>query len=681
MWTSDGISRLSPESYKKCNTGPSVSHPLFVGVAVARAPGTAMTSSEVGPVRFEQFFMNSSDLMAVADADGNFLLLNGAFKQILGWQPEELIGQSYTSIIHPDDLDFVKSSFQAKDGVVPSAVELELRERCADGQYRWMKWTIRRDGDLYYSVGHDISLRKETMSALADSIEKSRAIFDAAVDSIIVLDENLRVIEASPSNDTFFSFSKEETEGHHAMDFVHPDDRAGVLEAIAHGFATNETVRISFRGLRTDGQWVDIESRGRALRDAEGNPTGAVMISRDVTESVEAASALEVAKEEAERANLAKSEFMSRMSHELRTPLNSVLGFAQILQMEMSSAEELELIGYIVKSGGYLLELINEVLDISRVESGSIAVELEVVSSAELTRQCVEMVNAQALEFGVTIIDNCDDDHYVRADFQRLKQVLVNLLSNAIKYNYSGGTVTLDCVDVEGRMRLSVTDTGPGVAPQLHDRLFAPFDRLDAESRGIEGTGLGLALSKGLMEAIGGSLGVDSTPGTGSTFWLELPIASAGPSTPESDGNEEQLEPPVGVTSSATLLYIEDNIGNVRLIERLLLHRPNVRLLSSLQGSLGVELAQQHRPDLILLDVHLPDLPGIDVLEKLRRDDRTSSIPVIMLSADASQEQIKRFNEAGAKDYLTKPLDLEYFLTLLDSYLREIAHSRDAVSR
>jgi CheY-like chemotaxis protein len=339
------------------------------------------------------------------------------------------------------------------------------------------------------------------------------------------------------------------------------------------------------------------------------------------------------------------------------------------------------LIGYIVKSGGYLLELINEVLDISRVESGSIAVELEVVSSAELTRQCVEMVNAQALEFGVAIIDNCDGDHYVRADFQRLKQVLVNLLSNAIKYNYSGGTVTLDCVDVEGRMRLSVTDTGPGVAPQLHDRLFAPFDRLDAESRGIEGTGLGLALSKGLMEAIGGSLGVDSTPGTGSTFWLELPIASAGPSTPESDGNEEQLEPPVGVTSSATLLYIEDNIGNVRLIERLLLHRPNVRLLSSLQGSLGVELAQQHRPDLILLDVHLPDLPGIDVLEKLRRDDRTSSIPVIMLSADASQEQIKRFNEAGAKDYLTKPLDLEYFLTLLDSYLREIAHSRDAVSR
>jgi PAS domain S-box-containing protein len=642
---------------------------------------TDVTSTDAGAVRFEQFFIDSTDLMSVVDIHGNFLLVNAAYKEILGWEPEELVGTSYAALIHPDDLAHVQSAFDPKEGVVPSSVELELRERCANGEYRWMKWTSRRDGDLYYAVGYDISLRKETMAALAESIEKSRAIFDAAVDSIVVLDENLKVIEASPSNDTFFSFSKEETEGRQAMDFIHPDDRTGVLEAIEQGFAKGEIVRVRFRGLRTDGRWVNIESRGRALRDAHGKPTGAVMISRDVTESVEAAAALEVAKEEAERANLAKSEFMSRMSHELRTPLNSVLGFAQILQMEMSSSEELELIGYIVKSGGYLLELINEVLDISRVESGSISVELEVVSSTDLIRQCVEMVSAQALEYGVAIVDNCEGDFYVRADLQRLKQVLVNLLSNAIKYNFAGGTVTLDCEDADGLMRLSVTDTGPGVAPQLHDRLFAPFDRLDAESRGIEGTGLGLALSKGLMEAIGGALGVESTPGTGSTFWLELATVSAAPETHVGASGEVPVEPPKGEAPLATLLYIEDNIGNVRLIERLLSHRPNVRLLTSLQGSLGVDLAQLHRPDLILLDVHLPDLSGIDVLEKLRGDDRTSSIPVIMLSADASQEQIKRFTDAGAKDYLTKPLDLEYFLTLLDSYLREIAHSRDAVSR
>jgi PAS domain S-box-containing protein len=640
-----------------------------------------MTNDEVGPVQFEQFFMNSTDLMAVVDIEGNFLHVNGAFKQILGWEPQSLVGTSYRSLIHPDDMDYVTSSYQARDGVVPASVDLELRERCADGEYRWLKWTIRRDDALYYAVGYDISLRKETMDALADSIEKSRAIFDAAVDSIIVLDENLRVLEASPSNDTFFSFSREETEGRQAMDFVHPDDRAMVLEAVAQSFAKNEVVRVRFRGLRTDGRWVNIESRGRALRDAEGTPTGLVIISRDETESVEAAAALESAKEEAERANLAKSEFMSRMSHELRTPLNSVLGFAQILQMEMTSAEELELIGYIVKSGGYLLELINEVLDISRVESGNIAVELEVVSSAELIRQCLAMVSGQAAESGVAIVDNCDGDYYVRADFQRLKQVLVNLLTNAIKYNFSGGSVTLDCDDVGGRMRLSVTDTGPGVAPQLHDRLFAPFDRLDAESRGIEGTGLGLALSKGLMEAIGGSLGVESNLGAGSTFWLELPIVSAQTSSSDDGVGDDLATAPLVDTPAATLLYVEDNVGNVRLMERLLLHRPNVRLLTSFEGSRGVELAMEYRPDLILLDVHLPDLPGIDVLDQLTRDERTSSIPVIMLSADASQEQIKRFSDAGAVDYLTKPLDLEYFLTLLDSYLREIARTRDASRR
>lgn len=641
-----------------------------------------MTEHVLGSVSFEQFFWNSTDLMSVADATGNFILVNPAFHHILGWDTEGLIGQSYTTFIHPDDLDRVASAFQPLDGVVPEVVDLEIRERCHDGSFRWMSWTIQREGALHYAVGHDITARKETMSALADSIEKSRAVFDAAVDSIIVIDENFHVVEASPSNDTYFSFSKESTVARRAMDFVHPDDQTHVLEAINRGFADNEPISIRFRGLRTDGEWVPIESRGRALRDADGNAMGAVVISRDITSTVEAARELETAKNEAEQANIAKSEFMSRMSHELRTPLNSVLGFAQILQMEMSSAEELELIGYIVKSGGFLLELINEVLDISRVESGSIAVDLVMVSSAELIRECLDMVATEASERNVAIVNGCMADYQVRADHQRLKQVLVNLLTNAIKFNNADGTVTLACDNVSGWMRLSVTDTGPGVEPQLHERLFAPFDRLDAESRGIEGTGLGLALSKGLMEAIGGSLGVQSAPGVGSTFWLELPIVTV-PAREEAIAIEVQAARAANHLSemaSATLLYIEDNVGNVRLIERLLAHRPNVRLISSLQGSLGFELARQHRPDLILLDVHLPDVPGIEVLENLRRDERTSSIPVVMLSADASQEQIRRFTEAGVKDYLTKPLDLQYFLTLLDSYVREIGAARDPVS-
>jgi CheY-like chemotaxis protein len=304
------------------------------------------------------------------------------------------------------------------------------------------------------------------------------------------------------------------------------------------------------------------------------------------------------------------------------------------------------------------------------VESGSIGVSLELVSVEELVADCLERVSGEAAVAGVEIINDCDGAGQVRADPQHLKQVLLNLLSNAIKYNHPGGSVTLACEEEAGRIRLRVTDTGSGVDPQLHDRLFVPFDRLDAESKGIEGTGLGLALSKGLMEAIGGSLGVESAPGTGSTFWIELPLATTSTnfadveqgSTPPSDSN---------LTRTATLLYIEDNLGNVRLLERLMVHRPNIRLITSQQGNLGIALAQQHQPDLILLDVHMPDLSGFEVLALLRGDSRTASIPVVMLSADASHEQIQRFRDAGARDYLTKPLDLQNFLTQLDVYLRD----------
>jgi len=629
-----------------------------------------MNNRDVSVVSFEQFFWNSSDLMAVVDIAGNFVLVNEAFRHLLGWEPKELIGLSYRGLIHPDDFERVTSSFDPFDGVTPSVVELDLRELCRDATYRWMKWTIRKEANVYYAVGNDITQSRETLNALAVSLEKSRAIFDTAVDSIIVIDENLRVVEASPSNDSTFAFTREETEGRMALDFVHPEDQGMILETLERGFATDEIMKVRFRGLHSDGRWVMIESRGRALRDGQGKATGAVIISRDVSESVEAEQALERAKTEAVQANVAKSEFMSRMSHELRTPLNSVLGFAQILQMEMESPSELEMIGYIVKSGGYLLELINEVLDISRVESGAIGVSLELVALDALVAECLAMVSSDASAAGVGIIDECEAIGVVRGDRKHLTQVLVNLLSNAIKYNHPGGTVTLTGDEHAGRVRLRVTDTGVGVAPELHERLFAPFDRLDAESRGIEGTGLGLALSKGLMEAIGGSLGVESEPGVGSTFWIELPLATTSTNFTDVD-SDVTMTPSSNAPRSATVLYVEDNVGNVRLLERLMVHRPNVRLVTSLQGGLGFELAQQHRPDLILLDVHMPDLSGYEVLERLRADSRTASIPVVMLSADASHEQIQRFRDAGARDYLTKPLDLQNFLSQLDAYLRE----------
>lgn len=490
-----------------------------------------MKEDSIEVVGFEQFFWNSSDLMAVVDAHGNFLHVNAAFHNILGWNTQELVGRSYVTLIHPDDLAHVTAAFDPVDGVTPTEVEMELRELCRDGTFRWMKWTIKRDGRLHYAVGHDITLRKQTMTALAESIEKSRAIFDAAVDSIIVLDENLMVVEASPSNDGFFSFSKSATEGMYALDFVHPDDHAEVIEAVSRGFEKDEVITVRYRGLNTIGQWVAIESRGRALRDALGTPTGAVIISRDITKVVEAQQVLEDAKADAVRANYAKSEFMSRMSHELRTPLNSVLGFAQILQMELKSTDDLELVDHVYKSGQHLLSLINEVLDIARVESGTIGLTLESVSLHDLVSECLGIIGPQANEHGVGIGYSDTFDYLVRADQLRLKQVVLNLLSNAIKFNRRHGTVTLQCHATFGLVRFAVTDTGHGIAPELRERLFTAFDRLDAAARGIEGTGLGLTLSKTLIEAMGGALGCESVVDSGSTFWFELPLAIASPKT------------------------------------------------------------------------------------------------------------------------------------------------------
>ena len=373
---------------------------------------------------------------------------------------------------------------------------------------------------------------------------------------------------------------------------------------------------------------------------------------------------------EADRANRAKSEFLSRMSHELRTPLNAILGFGQLLDRDRLSDSQRESVDQILRGGRHLLALINEVLDISRIEAGRLQLSLEPVPVSHTVSQALQLVQPTAASHGVTLhADPIDARVHVLADRQRLHQVLLNLLSNAIKYNRAEGRVHVACTTAAGRLRISVGDTGPGIEAAKLARLFVPFDRLGAEGTGVEGTGLGLALSRALVMAMRGRLEVESEPGTGSTFSVELPLVDSPTTVALPEAESPAADAPL--SRPCAILYVEDNVSNLRLVERLLERRPGVTMLSAMQGRVGLELARHHRPDLILLDRHLPDVPGEEVFRALREDPRTRQIPVVILSADAIVSGMHALLDAGMRAYLTKPLDVARLLALIDEILAE----------
>jgi signal transduction histidine kinase/ActR/RegA family two-component response regulator len=383
---------------------------------------------------------------------------------------------------------------------------------------------------------------------------------------------------------------------------------------------------------------------------------------------------LREAKEEADRANTAKSEYLSRMSHELRTPLNAILGFAQLLELEDLGEEQRENLHYILSAARHLLALINEVLDIAAIEAGRLPLSLEPVAVADVVAEAVSLIRPLADQHQVLLVSppvSCQV--HVQGDRQRLKQILLNLLSNAVKYNRPGGRVELECGPAGDGMRIQVVDSGPGIAAEAMGQLFVPFERMGSEQTGIEGAGLGLPLSRRLAEAMGGTLEVATEVGRGSRFWVELPVAEGPVQRAE---RQQELTTPVSPPApepddAMTVLYIEDNLSNLQLVERVLSRRPGVRLISAMRPQLGLELAAEHHPDLILLDLHLPDMPGQEVFRRLQAEPRTADVPVVVLSADARPSLITELLGQGVRAFMTKPLDVKELLELLDAVATE----------
>ena len=380
------------------------------------------------------------------------------------------------------------------------------------------------------------------------------------------------------------------------------------------------------------------------------------------------------AQQEADIASRAKSEFLSRMSHELRTPLNVILGFGQLLEMDVDDGSRPEYVNHILAAGHHLLGLVNEALDLSRAESGRLAISLEPVELWAVINEAVQMIEPLAAQRHIVLTTaGAGDACWARADSQRAKQVFLNLLSNAIKYSPEGGRVVVMAgPSGGGRIRAEVVDTGPGIALDKVDRLFSPFDRLGAEATQIEGTGLGLTIAKALVEAMGGSIGVETTPGEGSTFWLELE-----PSLPSARHGMATIPAPAGKSTGSSplrVLYVDDNSANLTLIRKVCERRPSVQLMTATDGARGIELARQEQPDLILLDLHLPDISGADVLKQLKSEAPLAEIPVVIVSADAIPAQIQTLIAAGARNYVTKPIHVEEILRLFDELAEALAN-------
>ena len=632
-----------------------------------------------GDAVFRELFEGAPIGMALLALDERFLRVNASFCKMVGYTNEELRQRTAEDITFADDIE---TGRQLAQSLVQGTARFTGDKRYVHkkGEVLWVSRTAsiirneRGEPQHFLLMVEDISERKASEAALENSRRKLQAALDAnqlimdnSQDVICTIDEQGSFLSVNAACEELWGYKASELIGRRYLDFVFEEDRP-MTEAASKGMLeTGKVTDFVNRYVRKDGTLIDV------LWSASWSEKDRIMfcVAHDVTDRARIEKALREAKEEADRANHAKSDFLSRMSHELRTPLNSILGFGQLLDRQAPTETQRPRIRYILSAGRHLLNLINEVLDISRIEAGTLQLSVEPVCLEEAIGEALDLMRPMAAERTIVLASNCSLDAatYVLADRQRLKQVLLNLLSNAVKYTAVKGCVTVSFADSgKDLTRISVRDTGAGIPVGKLARLFTPFDRLGAEQSSVEGTGLGLALCQRLVHAMNGSIGVNSTLGHGSTFWLDLPHAISPLQTLAVTRSPAASEQPLA-EESRRILYIEDNFSNVTLVDQMLAERPALELMTAMQGRVGLELARQHSPDLILLDLHLPDMPGWQVLAQLKADQLTREIPVVVISADATSPQIKRLLSAGARAYLTKPIDITEFFRVIDEAL------------
>ena len=669
---------------------------LFTNITERRRAEEALRASEE---QFRATFDTAAIGIVQVGLDNRWLRVNPAMCALAGYSAEELTGMAFTALMHPEDVDHTLLQVQRLKAGEITSYRIDKRMVHRSGREVWVTSTAAllrgADGQPQYLVGtvEDITQQKATLAQL----EVQRRFVERLTHG---MPNTLHVFGRAEQRNLWVNRHLGDMLGYSTDDIaqmdpgflrqvLHPEDGAALDRHFTQVFAAadDEVHDIEYRVRNRAGHWRWLHQSDTVFRRAlDGMALDLVGTATDVTDrkSVEAVGVAALAA--ATDANQAKSDFLSNMSHELRSPLNAVLGFAQLLQSGTPPPTPLQAEGVaeILKAGWYLLGLIDEILDLALIESGRLACLLEPVSLAEVLNDSQALVEGQAAQRGIRLsMPLPDDSCHVIVDRTRVRQIFINILGNAIKYNRDGGTVQVRCdVVAPDCIRVSVEDSGCGLTSEQLGRIFQPFERLGQAAGVVEGTGIGLALSKRLVELMGGRIGVDSTVGQGSVFWVEL-LAQGAALAPA-------LGTPSGATSLApatalaadrptpdpafahrphTVLCVEDNMPNLLLVQRLLARRADVRLLLASDGEQGLQLVRTMQPDVVLMDINLPGLSGLEAMKQLRADAATAHIPVIAVSARAMRHDVDKGLQAGFFRYLSKPIKIEAFNDALDAAL------------